>query len=218
MELKLCGIQTSDIANHIAAHDVSYIGYIIECPRSVRTIDRKQARDLVRFVRQQQPQSQTKHVGVLVDQMIEEAEEIFSLCELDAVQLHGMISLQRCKYLRHVGVVHWKSFSLQNEQEIEQLQPYIPISDVILLDSQGKNGQSGGTGEIFDWTLARKARERVPKLCLSGGINAENFQHAVDVVEPDIIDLSSGIEKIRGIKDPHRIDEIVHLWKSNIKS
>jgi phosphoribosylanthranilate isomerase len=70
----------------------------------------------------------------------------------------------------------------------------------ILLDSRVP-GSHGGTGVTFDWGVARRLREKVPRLVVAGGLRPENIEAAIRDVGPDAVDVSTGVESAPGKKD-----------------
>jgi phosphoribosylanthranilate isomerase len=81
------------------------------------------------------------------------------------------------------------------------------VADAVVLDAK-VSGKLGGTGTAFDWEGVAKTldRQRVrARIVLAGGLNPENVAHAVHVVAPDIVDVSSGVESAPGIKDHARM-------------
>ena len=86
-------------------------------------------------------------------------------------------------------------------------------ADKIILDSSVKQGtsmQKGGTGQSFDWSLARRIKEKATTfLFLAGGIKPDNVRDALMQVNPDGIDLSSGVEGSVGKKDPQLVRRLI---------
>ena len=80
---------------------------------------------------------------------------------------------------------------------------------LILLDTYRKDAH-GGTGETFDWQVARGLAAGRP-IVLAGGLTLENVEEAVEVVQPFALDVSSGLETSPGVKDPERIRELFRV-------
>jgi phosphoribosylanthranilate isomerase len=87
-------------------------------------------------------------------------------------------------------------------------------ADWILFDAKIE-GKYGGTGHSFDWKMLRNYRCSTGWI-LSGGLNADNITDALGILSPDIVDVSSGVEKITGVKDPAKIVEFVEKVRQNI--
>jgi phosphoribosylanthranilate isomerase len=83
-------------------------------------------------------------------------------------------------------------------------------ADAILLDAFAGEAR-GGTGRVFDWSMARRVGELVPKLFLAGGLSPENISEAIRVVQPHAVDACSRLEFAPGRKDAERVREFIKL-------
>jgi phosphoribosylanthranilate isomerase len=77
-------------------------------------------------------------------------------------------------------------------------------TSAVLLDAFSRVAR-GGTGETFDWSIARRVRALVPQLYLAGGLTPENVREAIAAVEPFAVDVCSGVESVPGRKEPARM-------------
>jgi phosphoribosylanthranilate isomerase len=134
-------------------------------------------------------------VGVFVDATAQEIGSAVRTCCLSAVQLHGREGPAFC---REMPVKVIKGFRVKGNR----LPPGISrfAVDALLLDTF-RAGVHGGTGEVFDWEVARRAG-RYGKIILAGGLNPGNVREAVRTVRPFAVDVSSGVEAAPGKKDP----------------
>lgn len=146
-------------------------------------------------------------VGIFVDAKIGHVKKISELCRLSCVQLHGHESPDYCGELPKASVI--KAFRVKNGFSPESVKPYLPCVSAVILDSPS-------SGEVFDWNVARQVRQAFPDLALilAGGITAENVEDAVRQVRPYAIDISSGVESAPGVKDPAKVQEILHRLSS----
>ena len=142
-----------------------------------------------------------KTVGVFVNEAPSTIREIIHFCGLDLIQLHGNETVSDCAEL---GPRVIKAFRVKGEETLSQITPYKDHVRAILLDTYQK-GVDGGTGKTFDWRLACQAKTCGIPMVLSGGLNPENVQEALNKVRPSAIDISSGVEERPGIKDHERI-------------
>ena len=142
-------------------------------------------------------------VGVFVDPAGEEVETIARFCRLTAIQLHGSESPEMCANLA-LPVI--KAFRVSDKMSLDQLPKY-PTS-AWLLDS-AVPGQLGGTGEKFDWSLAREAARLGRPVILAGGLTAENIADAVRQARPYGVDVSSGVETSPGKKDTGKMQAFI---------
>ena len=124
--------------------------------------------------------------------------EAMSRCHLSLLQFHGDESPEFCQQF---GLMSMKAFRVRDESVFEELQRY--PTDAWLLDAFSPAGL-GGTGETFDWTLARQAKEMGP-IILAGGLNPANVAQAISAVQPAAVDVASGVEAAPGKKDPEKL-------------
>jgi phosphoribosylanthranilate isomerase len=196
MRIKICGITQAHQAEAIANLGATALGFV--CVRqSPRYVLPEQIRAMVTVP--------TDRVGVFVDASVEEIENVVAIAQLTAAQLHGNESPQFCQSLRaalpHLEII--KAFRVRSAETLEQTRLYENVVDALLLDAYHPHvtnpGLLGGTGTSFDWNLLKHFRPSCPWL-LAGGITPDNVQDALQV-QPDGIDLSSGVEISPGDKD-----------------
>src|SRR5262249_53551764 len=125
---------------------------------------------------------------------------------LDFLQLHGAETPQRVAALKQrFNVPVMKAIGVANENDFSAAAPYEPVAEWLMFDAKPKAGAlPGGSGGAFDWRLLSGRNFRRPWL-LSGGLDAENVKEAVATTGAMAVDVSSGVESARGIKDPDRI-------------
>ena len=121
-----------------------------------------------------------------------------------AVQLHGDESPEYCAALGEHQVI--KALRVAQDFAPEQAARFPAQS--ILLDAYSPRAR-GGTGETFDWELARRTRELVAQLYLAGGLTPENVASAIAAVRPFAVDVCSGVERVPGRKDASRMCEFI---------
>ncbi|NBV41216.1 phosphoribosylanthranilate isomerase, partial [bacterium] len=124
-------------------------------------------------------------------------------------QLHGDESPEFCRQMRRRVI---KAFKVEDIADIDQIAAYQSSVSAILLDTKVA-GKEGGTGKVFDWGLALKAKEFDIPLILAGGINSQNLNKAVKLVNPYSVDLSSSVESCPGRKDYNKMKEIIDAAK-----
>ncbi len=139
-------------------------------------------------------------VGVFVNESAAGIQQVVMDCRLDAIQLHGEELPTFCrpwpvKVIKAIRVRDANSLRVAAEYDV----------DALLLDTYTA-GQHGGTGQAFDWALARQAKTLVrPPLILSGGLTPENVGDAIHQVAPFAVDVASGVEAEPGRKDPEKL-------------
>ena len=194
-EIKYCGICSKRDYELAAASEADYLGFIFAA--SKRKVTPYEVRKWKQEIR-----TDKKHVGVFVNETIENIAQIASELSLDVIQLHGDESPEDAPRLRPlVRSEIWKALR-HGEGTLRQMDQFAPAVDGYVIDSSVK-GMRGGTGIAFSWTrvpLYRKRAQNANKRCfIAGGVNPETI---TDLLKsgPCGIDLASGIEK-NGQKD-----------------
>jgi len=186
--VKVCGITRPRDARTAVDLGAAALGFIFY-PGSPRYIDPDKAAEIIRglppFV---------ASVGVFVDAPAGRVRSVIRACSLAAVQLHGAEPPEFCASLP-VKVI--KGFRVREGRMPPGISRY--AVDALLLDTY-RAGVPGGTGEVFPWEVACRAR-RYGKIILAGGLNPGNVREAVEAVRPYAVDVSSGVEAAPGIKD-----------------
>jgi phosphoribosylanthranilate isomerase len=137
-------------------------------------------------------------VGVFVDRKLEEIKEIMSICCLNLAQLHGSESPDFCQVL-YPKVI--KSFRVKDESVLDIIPRY--KASAYLLDTYNVK-LKGGTGQSFDWGIAKQAVRYGP-IIISGGLTPLNVCQVITQVQPYAVDVSSGVEIEPGKKDHNKL-------------
>ncbi len=191
--VKTCGMFREEDIHAVNAARPDYCGFVIDYPRSHRSVDMQRARELRALL-----DPDIAAVGVFVDMEPQRVAEAAQACSLDAVQLHGNEDEGYLQTLRHYSDVRIiQAFTVRDERGLEAARR--SSAHCVLLDS-GK-----GTGETFDWNLLA-GFER--PYFLAGGLSADNIAQAIAALSPFAVDLSSGLETNR-LKDPLKIAQAV---------
>jgi phosphoribosylanthranilate isomerase len=149
-------------------------------------------------------------VGVFVNEATpEEVERVAREACIGAAQLHGDETPEFCRALRDLTTI--KALRVGPGFDVEAAAAY--PTDALLLDAYVA-GEWGGTGHTFDWSLARRTSEAVPRLFLAGGLRPDNVAAAVAAVRPYAVDVCSGVETSPGRKSPSLMRRFVEQAKS----
>ncbi len=206
-KIKICGITTEKDAIQIANLGADAIGFIFA--KSPRQVDIEKARDIISKM-----PSFVSTVGIFVNQPMEYMKKAIEYSGIDCIQLHGDEGIDVCEklYPRVIKVARIKELD-----DIERLIPFSHVVRAFLLDTYSKKGY-GGTGEAFDWSIAKKAVNLITKpIIIAGGITPENCLIAVNEVKPYGIDVSSGVEISPGQKNIDKVRELItKIKKSDI--
>jgi phosphoribosylanthranilate isomerase len=194
IRIKICGITNLDDALLAADLGADALGFIFY-PPSQRAIGADAARAIIA----QLPPFVTT-VGVFVDEDAATVKELAGAVGLDWLQLHGQ---ETPEYCRSLGCRAIKGFRIRDENSLADLAAYRGAVQALLLDTY-KKGQVGGTGETFNWELAKEAKQYGP-IILAGGLTPENVTQAIAAVQPQAVDVASGVEAAPGKKDPEKL-------------
>jgi phosphoribosylanthranilate isomerase len=146
-------------------------------------------------------------VGVFVNAPLDEVALLADRCSLTVLQLHGDEGPAYCREAaRRTGCKVMKAQRVKDAGAVRELESFREV-DLHMLDAHA-DGVRGGTGQTFDWELARHHRSGIP-LVLSGGIAAENVGEAIAAVRPFAVDSASGTEAAPGRKDPQRVEALI---------
>lgn len=192
VKVKVCGTTRLEDALWAVECGADAIGFIFY-KKSPRCVTAKTAKDIC-----SQLPPFVNRVGVFVNETADRINRIAERCGLNVVQLHGDESPGFCKKIK-VRVI--KAVRVKNAASLKALSDY--KVDGFLLDTYQKD-HWGGTGKVFDWQLARKAKKAGPVI-LAGGLNPRNVNDAVRQVQPYGVDVSSGVEASPGKKDRKKV-------------
>jgi phosphoribosylanthranilate isomerase len=148
-------------------------------------------------------------VGVFVNEQPQSLEEIARRASVTAIQLHGDESPDYCRAIDNRYVI--KALSAGYDFDMQRALDY--EVDAILLDAK-HHTLRGGTGRVFDWSIAIEARRVIPKLYLAGGLGTENIEDAIIFVDPFAVDACSSLEEKPGKKSHHRMRAFVKTIRS----
>jgi phosphoribosylanthranilate isomerase len=145
---------------------------------------------------------------VFVDATVEDITLVHSRVDLDVVQLHGSESRDDVgAIVRAMNRPAWKAIAMRDARDLDGLESW-PV-EALLLDTPTPG--KGGSGETFDWSLAREARRRYPArmFVLAGGLRPDNVAQAIAAVAPFAVDVASGVESAPGVKDANKLTAFV---------
>jgi phosphoribosylanthranilate isomerase len=195
-KVKICGITNLEDAQLSAKFGADALGFNFY-PKSPRYITPENAREIIEKL-----PAEILKVGVFVNEKFEKIVEIAQTAKLDTLQLHGEETPEFAKELKlKTNLEIIKAFRVSPEFKPEDVLQY--EVDAILLDAYNPK-EHGGTGETFDWEIAKKVQEVFPKMYLAGGLTHENITRALfnsNSRKYYGVDTCSGVEEIKGIKN-----------------
>ena len=198
--VKVCGITNLNdaLAAVEAGADALGFNFYRPSPRYIAPHD-------ARAITDQLPESVLK-VGVFVNEDLKSVSHVIAEAKLSAVQLHGDESPEYCHELSNTYII--KAFGASNNLDLEGYDV-----DAIMLDTKD-DLLRGGTGRVFDWSIAQRATSSVPKLFLAVGLSPENVAEAITRVRPYAVDACSSLEVRLGKKNHERIQAFVNAVRS----
>jgi phosphoribosylanthranilate isomerase len=203
MRVKICGITQIEQGQAIVALGADSIGFIC-VPQSPRYVTPERLEAIAKAL----PKATVK-VGVFADHAITEIVDLVQQADLSAIQLHGAESPEFCRQLRQEiapEIELIKAFRLKSATSLAATTAYLDCVDTLLLDAYHPQ-MLGGTGHTLDWQDLAQFKPAIPWL-LAGGLTADNIQEALSRLQPDGIDLSSGVERSPGDKDLTKVAEL----------
>ena len=204
-KVKICGITNLEDALLSAKFGADALGLNFY-EKSPRYISPEKAREIV----EQLPPEVLK-VGVFVNESLEKICQTAENAKLDAIQLHGEETPEFVKELKaKTNLEIIKAFRVSENFKPEDVLQY--AVDTVLLDAYSPE-EHGGTGETFDWEIAKRAQEIFPKMYLAGGLAVENVEEAIRNVSPFAVDACSCLENSKGKKDLKKVESFIHTAK-----
>jgi phosphoribosylanthranilate isomerase len=208
--VKICGLTTLEDARYASGAMADYLGFIF-VQGSKRYVNPDQAAAIIAWI--EGPEA----VGVFMNQPLDDVVDIINKAGVKLVQLHGHESVEYCS-LMPVPVI--KSIDVTTDDDIhsisEKLRPYEGSVHYFLFDTS-KDGQSGGTGEAFDWNILYELCTETPWF-VAGGIGADNVTEVIQKVRPFGVDANSKLESEPGTKELEKFDlffdEIRTIWNN----
>jgi phosphoribosylanthranilate isomerase len=191
--VKICGFTRAEDAREAALLGADAIGLVFY-PRSPRHVAIAQALEITGAL-----PAFTTTVALFVDEEEARIREILENVPIDCLQFHGDESPEDCRKYRKRYI---KAIRVRPGTDIAELARQYHDAAGLLLDAWHPDAK-GGTGSLFDWNM-------IPEQCglpiiLAGGLNAENACDAVRTVKPYALDVSSGVEAAKGVKDAARM-------------
>lgn len=194
--VKICGITNLQDALQAVDCGADALGFVFYV-KSPRAVDAGQVCEIVSAL----PAFVTT-VGLFVNETPQTIRDIAAICRLDRVQLHGDETPEDCRQLADLRVI--KALRVRDAHSLAAADAY-PVD--LLLDAWSDDAY-GGTGERFDWALARKVTARRPVI-LAGGLTPANVATAVETLCPYAVDVSSGVEGAPGKKDHTKMADFI---------
>src|ERR1043166_8492762 len=199
--VKICGLSTAetlDVALEVGADAVGFVFF----PPSPRHLGYDAARALAARVK-----GRAAKVALSVDADDATFAAIVDALRPDALQLHGKEAPGRVRAIKQrFGLPVMKAIPVETRADLAAVDAYVGVADRLLFDARAPREATrpGGLGKSFDWRLLENLDPGVPFM-LSGGLDASNVAEALRITHARAVDVSSGVERVPGEKDPDKI-------------
>jgi phosphoribosylanthranilate isomerase len=203
MKIKLCGFKEEGSTLAAIKAGANFIGFIFN-ENSPRNIDLNAAEKLAKII----PQN-VDRVAVVVDAEMVFLEQIIAKISPNYIQFHGNETIEFLEKFRQkfpqIKII--KAFKIAAKEDLRRVQDFENIADLFLFD-----GKNPGAGLAFDWNILRDFN-CAKSWFLAGGLNINNIKEALEKTGAPMVDISSGIEEIRGEKSPKLIKQLMEELK-----
>jgi len=197
VKIKICGFTQAQNARDASLLGIDAIGLVFY-DKSPRYVEIQRALEIVQAL-----PPFINRVGLFVNADSYFVDEVLCEVPLDTLQFHGDETPQECQ---QYGLPFMKALRVNEQTNIPKLAQDYHQANGLLLDAYNSTTY-GGTGESFDWSLA-KVELDLP-IILAGGLNPETVGKAIQQVSPYAVDVSSGVESSKGIKDLQKIQQFI---------
>jgi phosphoribosylanthranilate isomerase len=205
VEIKICGLMTPDAVDVALDAGADFVGFVF-FPPSPRHLDLEAARTLGARVR-----GRARKVALSVDADDDFFAATIEALKPDMLQLHGRETPERVVMVRtRFGLPVMKALPIETRSDLSPIRLHADVADRLLFDARPPREATrpGGLGQRFDWTLLSDIDPGVPFM-LSGGLDATNVAEALRITRASAVDVSSGVERAPGNKDPDKIRAFV---------
>lgn len=210
VQAKICGISTPEAVSAALDGGAAWLGFMFFA-KSPRNIEPDAAWRLAQGVR-----GKAKVVAVTVDPDDAEVDRIAGVLKPDLIQLHGAETPSRARAIGvRAGAGIIKVLPVSEASDLAGAADYEGVVDHLMFDTKPPKDAEvpGGMGRAFDWTLLSGRRFRRPWF-LAGGLDPWNLSEAVQQSGAPLVDVSSGVERGPGLKDPALIRAFLDAAKS----
>ena len=208
--VKICGLSTRETLDAALDAGADMVGFVF-FPPSPRHLTLESARELGKRAK-----GPAKKVALTVDADDATLGNIVEALQPDILQLHGRESVARIRDIKQkFGLQIMKVIAVETAADLAPLPGFAAVADSILFDARAPKGATrpGGLGAVFDWHVLEHLDLKLPFM-VSGGLHAGNVAEAVRVTRAGGVDVSSGVERAPGIKDPEMIRAFIHAARA----
>ena len=204
--VKICGLTDPDLVGFAAREGADWIGFNF-APGSPRRVTPEAAASLLMQVGKARP------VALLVDASDDEIDTV-AVLGFPVLQLHGAETPERVAAIKeHTGREIWKVLGVSARADLDAAGTYT-AADLLLIDAKPPEGatRTGGHGQPFDWAILDGWTPPRPWM-LAGGLTPDNVAAAIAATGAPAVDVASGVERVRGLKDRELVRAFVRAAK-----
>jgi phosphoribosylanthranilate isomerase len=208
--VKICGLSTRETLDVALQAGADMVGFVF-FPPSPRHLNLEMARGLGKQTRRR-----ASKVALTVDADDATLANIVEALQPDILQLHGKETVARLRDIKQrFGLPVMKAIAVEASADLAPLPGYAAVADRVLFDARAPKEATrpGGLGAVFDWHVLEDLDLKLPFM-VSGGLNAGNVAEAVRVTRAGGVDVSSGVERTPGIKDPEMIRAFIRAARA----
>jgi phosphoribosylanthranilate isomerase len=210
MIFKICGLKNKESLHCCEENNVDFFGMIFY-EKSPRNITFNEAETLISTSKE----LRIRPVGVFVNHEINDLKKIITSLDLKHIQLHGnedQLYIDEIKKKFDVKII--KKISISNTEDLSRIDKLKNIEYLLFDYKPNTNELPGGNSKSFDWNLLKDQKIKLPWF-ISGGINETNIKKIQNLLNPNGIDLSSGVEVSKGIKSNSKINNLFKKFYDN---
>jgi phosphoribosylanthranilate isomerase len=208
--VKICGLSTRETLDVALGAGADMVGFVF-FPPSPRHLSLETAREFGK-----QAKGRAIKVALTVDADDVTLSNIVETLQPDLLQLHGKEPIARLRDIKaKFGLPVMKVIAVETSADLTVLPGFAGVADRILFDARAPKDATrpGGLGAVFDWHVLEKLDLKLPFM-VSGGLNPDNVAEAVRVTQAGGVDVSSGVERSPGHKDPEMILKFIRAARA----
>lgn len=204
--VKICGLTDGDAVDAAVEAGADMLGFVFFA-KSPRAVTPEQAAELIDPL-PPELREDLDIVGLFVNPTDDEIDTVFRQVRLDVIQLHGQESPERVDEIRlEFAVEVIKAIGVATADDLAAAEPYVGVADYLLFDAKppADADRPGGNALAFPWDIMRGWTHDTPWL-LAGGLTPDTVARAIETAGAPGVDVSSGVERAPGEKDPAKIE------------
>ena len=209
--VKICGLSTRETLEVALDSGADMVGFVF-FPPSPRHLSLEKAREFGRAAK-----DRATKVALTVDADDATFENIIDTLKPDLLQLHGVETTARVRDLKQkFGLPVMKALPVETTADLAALPGYAAVADRILFDARAPKGATrpGGLGASFNWHVLENLDLGLPFM-VSGGMHSGNIAEAIRLTRAGGVDVSSGVERTPGVKDPDMIRDFIRAARAS---